>query len=109
MHCETQAIEMEQLAAVANPTAPQSARSNTRKKDDTNGRPIPQSARAGPIRGSLKSVRKDRRSVRTVRDIRTPQEFSFERDSVDAFKQRRAINNIMYTRRGLPNIRKSVP
>ena len=99
---------MEQLAAVANPTAPTSARSNYNPNNSSN-RTIPQSARAGTLRRSTKSTRKDRRSVRTARDLRTPQDISFERDSVDAFKQRRAINNIMYSSRGLPSIRKSVP
>ena len=82
---------------------------NQNNSNTLNGRAIPQSARAGPVRNSVKSVRKDRRSVRTVRDLRTPQDISFERDSTDVFKQRRAINNIMYSRRGLPTIRKSVP
>ncbi|KAK8854045.1 hypothetical protein M9Y10_016595 [Tritrichomonas musculus] len=107
-HCENHATEMEQLAAVANPTAPTSARSNYNPNNSSN-RTIPQSARAGTLRRSTKSTRKDRRSVRTARDLRTPQDISFERDSVDAFKQRRAINNIMYSSRGLPSIRKSVP
>ncbi|OHT07638.1 hypothetical protein TRFO_24134 [Tritrichomonas foetus] len=133
-HFENHAYELEQLATISNPTSNRNfsqksyryspkSNYNQNMNEDYNGdndnnmsrrmRQPPKSARAGPI-GPPPSARtnrqKSRRSVRTSRDLRTPRDFAFERDSADIFRQRRAINNIMYTKRSnnLPSIRKSV-
>lgn len=109
--------EYTKLSSITNPTAfNESCRSTyfDSMHDSNNDefprqmkRGIPQSARAMPVYRPLKSTRRDRRSVRTVRDLKTPKQVISERNELDAFKQRRAINNIMYTQRILPAMKKT--
>ena len=97
-HCENQVSEMEHYASMSNPTGTLTSRSRS-----------PKSARAGPIMQpmSARTTRNDRRSVKSVRDLKTPHDISYEREQADLFRQRRAINNIMYTKRSLPAIKKT--
>lgn len=49
---------------------------------------------------------RDTKRAQWIRDIKTPKTFQEEKNSQDLFRQRRAINNLIYSKGGHPHVRR---
>ena len=120
--------EVERCASFSNPTAitsPQQIKRETRSArgpSATSGKQllsmsgpigsIPNSARgarnkqmSNSFSKTLTNVSRDSLRAQWVRDLKTPRSFQEEQASRDLFKQRRAINNLMYSKTS-PRVKK---